>query len=89
MATYKLFIDHDVQGMQIKKKDVVFKVYRDGRKFGELRLSQGAVVWRGRSDKIGRKIWWAKFDELMQEEGRRAERRRPGTRTGVSRHKRV
>ena len=53
---YKLFIGLDVQDMQIKKKDVVFKVYGDGRKFGELRLSQGAVVWRGRSDKIGRKM---------------------------------
>ena len=39
MAKYKLFIDHDVQGMEVKRKDVVFKVYRDGRKFGELRLS--------------------------------------------------
>ncbi len=85
---YKLFIDHDVRGMQIKSKDVVFKVYRDGRKFGELRLSQGAVVWRGRKDKIGRKMGWLKFDDLMQEEARLAEWRRPGTRTGVSKRNR-
>ena len=86
---YKLFIDHDVRGMQIGKKDVVFKVYSDGRKFGELRLSKGAVVWRGRKDKIGRKMRWVKFDRLMQEEARLAERRRPGTRTGVSKRKRT
>ncbi len=86
---FKLFIDHDVRGMQIKSKDVVFKVYRDGRKFGELRLSQGAVVWRGRKDKFGRKMRWVKFDTLMQEEARLAERRRPGTRTGVRKQKRT
>ncbi len=86
---YKLFLDHDVRGMQIKSKDVVFKVYRGGRKFGELRLSQGAVVWRGRKDKIGRKMGWLKFDGLMQEKARLAERRRPGTRTGVAKRKRV
>ena len=86
---FKLFIDHDVRGLQIKSKDVVFKVYRDGRKFGELRLSQGAVVWRGRKDKFGRKMRWVKFDKLMQEEARLAERRRPGTRTGVRKHKRT
>ena len=85
---YKLFIDHDVRGMRIKKKDVVFKIYSDGRKFGELRLSQGAVVWRGRKDKIGRKMRWSKFDKVMQEEARLAERRRPGTRTGVSKQQR-
>ena len=86
---FKLFIDHDVRGMRIKSKDVVFKVYRDGRKFGELRLSQGAVVWRGRKDKIGRKMRWVKFDTLMHEEARLAELRRPGTRTGVRRQKRM
>lgn len=86
---FKLFIDHDVRGMRIKSKDVVFKVYRDGRKFGELRLSQGAVVWRGRKDKFGRKMRWVKFDTVMQEEARLAERRRPGTRTGVRKQKRI
>ena len=78
--TYKLLLDLDVKRIQIKKKDVVFKVHRDGKKFGELRLSQGAVVWRGRSDKFGRKMGWVRFDRLMQEEARLAERRRPRSR---------
>lgn len=88
MAKHKLFIALDVQDMRVRSKDVVFKVYEDDRKFGELRLSQGAVVWRGRGDKIGRKMRWAKFDELMQERSRRSERRPPGARVTVRKKKR-
>ena len=32
----------------VRKEDLVFKVYRDDEKFGELRVSRGAIVWRGR-----------------------------------------
>jgi hypothetical protein len=91
---HELYLDLDLTGVPIKKKDVVFKVYsketgsKQSRKFGELRLSQGAVVWRGRKDKQGRKISWSRFDALMQEEARLSERRPPGTRTGVARRKR-
>ncbi len=81
MAQHELFIELDVQDMAVRSKDVVFKVYRNGDKFGELRVSQGAVVWWGRSDKIGRKLGWAKFAEFMEAEGRRAERRPPAPRT--------
>lgn len=88
MGKHELFIDLDVRDMKVKTKDVVFKVYQDGKKFGELRLSQGAVVWRGRFDKDGRKMRWTKFDQLMQEEARRAERRPPGARLTVRKKKR-
>jgi hypothetical protein len=49
-------------------------VYREVRgsrsaKFGEFRVSQGAVVWRGRRDKKGRKLNWLQFERLMQEQG--------------------
>lgn len=74
--------------MKVGKKDVVFKVYEGGRKFGELRLSQGAVVWRGRGDQIGRKLRWSRFDELMQSTARRAERRPPGARVTVRKRER-
>ncbi len=83
MGQHELYVDLDVQDMEIRSKDVVFKVYEDGQKFGELRVSRGAVVWRGRFDQIGRKIGWRKFDLLMQEEAGRAERRPAGTRTTV------
>jgi hypothetical protein len=65
----------------------VFKVYRKRKKFGELRVSRGAVVWRGRKDQLGRKLSWRRFDDLMQSSGRLAERRSPGARVSVPRRK--
>lgn len=88
MGKHQLFIDVDVVDMEVRSKDVVFQVYEDNKKFGELRVSRGAVVWRGAYDRIGRKMRWKKFDALMQEEARRAERRPRGARTSVRRGKR-
>ena len=88
MPKHELFLDLDVQDLEIGGKDVVFKVYQDGEKFGELRLSRGAVVWRGRSDQFGRKMRWTKFDRVMQEEARRAELRPPGSKLTVRKDKR-
>ena len=88
MGKHIVFIDLDVQDMEVRTKDVVFQVYEDGKKFGELRVSRGAVVWRGAYDQIGRKLRWKRFDQLMQDEGRRAERRPPGARTTVRKGKR-
>ena len=82
---HKLFVDLDVSAVEVIKKDVVFKVYRRRRKFGELRVSRGAVVWRGRNDQLGRKLSWRRFDALMESLARRDERRRPGTRLTVPR----
>ena len=72
----------------IKGEIPSFKVYEDDKKFGELRLSRGAVVWRGAFDKIGRRMGWKKFDQLMQDEARLAERRPLGARTTVRKKKR-
>lgn len=89
MGQHKLFIEVDVRDMRVKAKDVIFRVYEDDEKFGELRLSQGAVVWRGRFDKKGRKMGWKKFDSLMQEAGRLDEKRPPGARITVRKKKRA
>ena len=89
MGRHKLYIELDVRDIPVRTKDVIFKVYRDDKKAGELRLSQGAVVWRGANDKLGRRLRWKKFDELMQEHGRRAEFRAPGARKTVRKKKRI
>jgi hypothetical protein len=86
---HQLFVDIELDDVEVKSKDVVFKVYRAGEKFGELRVSQGAIVWRGRRDKQGRKLSWRRFDRLMEETASRAETRKPGTRLGVPRRKRM
>lgn len=77
-----VFLSLDVPNVPIGKKDVVFLIYKGrgkrGGKIGELRVSQGAIVWRGKYDLKGRKLGWARFDDLMQEHGTRSERRRAG-----------
>jgi hypothetical protein len=44
-------------------------------------------VWRGRSDQLGRKLSWRRFDALMQSVAWRAERRAPGSRLSVPKRK--
>ena len=70
---------HDVRftvpNRPLGKADVTFDVWADDEKLGTLAVSQGAVVWFARNNTKGRKMNWTKFDEFMQEKGRRAERR--------------
>lgn len=87
--SHKVFLDFDLRDTPVQIKDLVFKIYRDDEKFGELRISRGAVVWRGRSDQKGRKLTWARFDALMQDAAKLAEKRKPGARLGVPRSKRA
>ena len=51
-------------------KDVVFKVHIDGAKFGELRVSQGAVVWIPAEKSKGRRLSWRKLDTLAKQHGK-------------------
>ena len=84
---HKVFVDVELSAVEVKAKDVVFKIYERRRKFGELRVSRGAVVWRGRADQLGRKLSWRRFDALLQSVAPRAERRPPGARLSVPERK--
>jgi hypothetical protein len=84
---HKVFVDLEASAVEVKAKDVVFKIYRRKRKLGELRVSRGAIVWRGRFDQLGRKLSWRRFDDLMQQVAPRQERRAPGERVSVPRGK--
>ena len=81
----ELFMDASMlKNIKVESKDVVFIVYREDSegndyKHGELSLSQGGVVWRGRGDKKDRTLGWVSFDRMMQENASRKERRKPGT----------
>ena len=72
---HTLHLHADVSNLSVGTKDVVFVVRQDGQRFGELRVSKGSLVWRGRYDHIGRKIGWKRFATLMEEHGVLAERR--------------
>jgi len=93
MRSHGVFLDVDVRETPVRARDVMFLIYRGRRaaktKFGELRVSQGGVVWRGRRDKLGRKLGWARLADLFDQMGRRSERRRKGARKTVSRRVRT
>jgi hypothetical protein len=78
--------------IEIKKVDVQFIIYRGkpskDSKFGELGVSRGAVVWRGRKDHWGRKLSWSQVNKLFERFGRRSERRKKGARKTISRRAR-
>jgi hypothetical protein len=52
------------------KVDVVFVIRRKGKKFGELRISKGALEWIPRNKKkYGTKFSWFQFDKLAATNG--------------------
>jgi phage pi2 protein 07 len=59
----------------LNRADAVFAVARDGRKYGTLHVSNGAVVWFPRDTSYGYKISWQKLHELMEKHARRFEKR--------------
>jgi hypothetical protein len=73
MAIHEVHVE--VPSRELGKSDVRFKVWEDGTLLGTLAISKGAVVWYPNGTTYGCKVSWAKFDELMQNNGRRAEPR--------------
>jgi len=50
-------------------------VKRDGIVLGTLAVSNGSIVWFPRGTSYGYKMGWTKFDQLMQEQASRFEKR--------------
>ena len=61
---------HDVQftipWRELGKADVVFEVWGDDEKLGELRVSKGSLVWYPKKNTYGNKISWSQFDAVME-----------------------
>ena len=64
-------VKFNVPSRPLSHADIIFSVREDHEKFGELRISQGALVWFPRNKQIGYRMSWKKLDELFREEGRR------------------
>lgn len=64
-------VNFNVPSRPLSFADIVFSVREDDEKFGELRISQGALVWFPRNKQIGYRMSWKKLDALFQERGRR------------------
>jgi hypothetical protein len=47
-----------------------------------------SALMRGKNDKYGRKIGWDRFDKLLERDGKRSEKRKPGTKKSVPKSKR-
>lgn len=59
---------------ELGKSDIEFKVKKDGKLFGTLRVSKGALVWIPKDTIYGHKMSWTEFDSAMKTK-RKAERR--------------
>ncbi len=64
-------VEFAVPKRPLAHKDIEFEVWRNGKKFGELRVSQGNVVWLPADRTYGHWLSWQKLDELAKENGRR------------------
>ncbi|MBX3395264.1 MAG: hypothetical protein KF841_07835 [Phycisphaerae bacterium] len=49
--------------------DIVFSVQRNGKQFGRLRVSKGAVVWVPTGKSKGHRVSWTQIDEFAKEKG--------------------
>ncbi len=58
--------------LEVGHSDIEFLVRKNRSVVGRLLVSKGAIVWRKKwKSKRGKKLGWARFHELMEENGRR------------------
>jgi hypothetical protein len=74
MAKHDVRFDIPVRGLG--KTDLNFYINIDGETFGQLSISNGAVVWFPKGSKKGRKMSWKRFGEVMEGNTGRRERRK-------------
>lgn len=70
--------EHDVSftlpERQLGRADIEFRIKRNRRAFGRLRVSEGSLVWVPADRTLGFKLGWVDFDRLAQEHGERGHR---------------
>ena len=68
-------VSFNVPDRPLAHADVIFTVFRDDEKFGELRVSKGALVWFPVNKVNGYRLGWETFDRLARR-GRRPREKR-------------
>lgn len=62
--------------LEIGKTDVSFSIRKDDSKIGEIRISNGSIVWFPAKNSYGYKLSWAKMAKLFAKHGtHKAEKR--------------
>jgi len=74
MAQHK--VTFNLPNRPLAYADVIFSVQENGEKFGELRISKGALVWFPRNKQIGYRLSWKKLDAMFQDKGIRRNTRK-------------
>ena len=69
-------VSFNVPQRRLGKTDIDFVIKIDGELFGKLAISNGTIVWFPKGSKNGLKMGWKKFDEMMQDNAGRRERRK-------------
>jgi hypothetical protein len=67
-------VKFNVPKRPLAHKDIEFEIDQNGRKFGELRVSKGGVLWVPRNDQLGFKLPWRKLAQLAEEFGTKERR---------------
>ncbi len=68
-------VSFNIPQRDLGKADVEFQVKMDGTVLGTLTVSNGSIVWFPKGTLYGCKMGWARFDQLMQKEASRFEKR--------------
>ena len=65
---------HDVKfaipERELGKADIEFKIKKDGKRFGTLRVSKGSIVWFPKDKSYGHKTSWDALDDFMKGQAR-------------------
>jgi len=67
-------VNFNVPDRPLAHADVIFTVYEDDDKFGELRVSKGAVVWFPANKVRGYRMTWKQLDRLAKKVSRGGKR---------------
>jgi len=71
MTDHKVTIT-EIPRMLVGSNDIIFEIREGKSKLGDLRVSQGNLFWLpGVNRKYGYALDWAKFAQIVEEEGTR------------------
>ena len=69
-AVYGPQVTFEIPRRPVGVADIVFDVRKNKKKFGELRMSKGAVVWIPAVKSKGRRLSWDQLDRFAKAEGK-------------------